>query len=70
MHVLFLAPDTHVYNHGFLRGLKSLGARVSAIGMADRPSPEAKQLLDGYRGCNRLLDIDTVLRAAKELARP
>ena len=31
MHVLFLAPDTHVYNHGFLRALKALGCRVSAI---------------------------------------
>lgn len=72
MHVLFLAPDTHVYNHGFLRGLKSLGAKVSAIGMAgnDRLSPDAKKLLDGYRGCDRLLDIEAAARTAKELATP
>lgn len=72
MHVLFLAPDTHIYNHGFLRGLKSLGSKVSAIGMAgkDRLSPEAKALLDGYRGCDRMLETDALLRAAKELATP
>ncbi len=72
MHVLFLAPDTHVYNHGFLRGLRSLGVRVSAIGMAsaDKLSPEARKLLDAYRGCDRLLDFDVATKAAKELATP
>ena len=49
MHVLFLAPDTHVYNHGFLRALKALGCRVSAIGMTGvaQMSAGAKALLDG-----------------------
>jgi biotin carboxylase len=72
MHVLFLAPDTHIYNHGFLRGLKSLGARVSAIGMTskDRLSPEAKALLDNYRACDRMLDIEALAKAAKELGKP
>jgi hypothetical protein len=72
MHVLFLAPDTHVYNHGFLRGLKSLGAKVSAIGMTgpERVSAEAKRLLDGYRGCDRLLDGEALFRVARELAAP
>ncbi len=72
MHVLFLAPDTHVYNHGFLRALKELGARVSAVGMtaAERLSPAARHLLDGYRGCDRLLEVDALQRAANELATP
>ena len=72
MHVLFLAPDTHVYNHGFVRALKDLGAKVSAIGMTsgDRLSPAVRALLDGYRGCDRLLDIDALVQAAHELANP
>ncbi|MCA8964101.1 MAG: ATPase [Planctomycetes bacterium] len=69
MHVLFLAPDTHVYNHGFLRGLKELGAKVSAIGPTSkqRLAPEARRHLDGYRSCARLLEPAELLRAAKEL---
>ncbi len=72
MHVLFLAPDTHVYNHGFLRGLKDLGARVSAIGLAarDRLAPEAGKLLDAYHACDRLLDAEAVAKLARELAMP
>jgi biotin carboxylase len=72
MHVLFLAPDTHVYNHGFLRALKELGVRVSAIGMTsgERLSPAARHLLDGYRHCEHMLDGAAVLRCARELASP
>ena len=72
MHVLFLAPDTHVYNHGFLRALKALGIKVSAIGMtgAERLSAGAKHPLDGYRHCDRMLDVDALLTKAKELAAP
>ncbi len=72
MHVLFLAPDTHVYNHGFVRALKQLGAKVSAIGTtsAERLSPAARHLLDGYRACERLLDVPALLRCARELASP
>lgn len=72
MHVLFLAPDTHVYNHGFLRALKGLGVKVSAIGPtpAERLSPAARHLLDGYRGCDRLQDADALLTAARELQAP
>lgn len=71
MHVLFLAPDTHVYNHGFLHGLKSIGAQVSAIGPAPEAalSASARRLLDGYRACPRLLDAPTLLTAARELGR-
>lgn len=72
MHVLFLAPDTHVYNHGFVRGLKSLGARVSGLGLASQSklSDDARRLLDGYRGCSGLLDAAAAAKAAKELATP
>ncbi len=72
MHILFLAPDTHVYNHGFLRALKELGTKVSAIGMMgrDKLSAEAARLLDGYRHCDRMMDGDAVLRAARELGKP
>jgi formate-dependent phosphoribosylglycinamide formyltransferase (GAR transformylase) len=72
MHVLFLAPDTHVYNHGFLRALKELGAKVSAIGMtpADKLSPAARHLLDGYRHCGLMLDVPSLQRSARELANP
>ena len=72
MHVLFLAPDTHVYNHGFLRALKGLGARVSAIGMtgAAQMSPAARSLLDAYRHCPRMLEPAELLREARELAKP
>ncbi|HEB54601.1 MAG TPA: ATP-grasp domain-containing protein [bacterium] len=72
MHVLFLAPDTHDYNHGFLHGLKALGAKVSAIGPAGEPqlSPAARELLDGYRRCANPLDTGALEKAAAELARP
>jgi biotin carboxylase len=72
MHVLFLAPDTHIYNHGFLRALKALGAKVSAIGMGpqDKLSAAVRPLLDAYRGCDRLLDTTQALAAARELAKP
>lgn len=72
MHVLFLAPDTHVYNHAFLRALRSIGARVSAIGPApfEQLAPQAKPLIDAYRQCARILDEAELLRCARELALP
>ena len=72
MHVLFLAPDTHVYNHGFLRALKGLGAKVSAIGVtgAEKLAPAARHLLDGYRHCDRMLEAPILLRCARELTTP
>lgn len=72
MHVLFLAPDTHVYNHGFLRGLKDLGARVSGIGPTGREqlTPQARHLLDDYRACPNVLDGKAMQAAATELAQP
>jgi biotin carboxylase len=69
MHVLFLAPDTHVYNHAFLRGLRSVGAKVSGIGPtpADKLSQGAQQHLDGYRACPNVLDTNELLVRAREL---
>ncbi len=69
MHVLFLAPDTHVYNHGFLRALKDLGAKVSAIGPAPlaKLSPAARRHIDGYRTCARLMGGEDLRKAAQEL---
>ena len=72
MHALFLAPDTHVYNHRFVRALKALGLRVSAIGTAaaDQLSPAVRELLDGYRRCANPLDGTAMRGAADELATP
>lgn len=72
MHVLFLAPDTHVYNHAFVRALKGLGARVSAIGPAprERLSNSVADAIDDYRACPRILEVDDLHRAAGELATP
>ena len=71
MHVLFLAPDTHVYNHAFVRALTSLGVRVSAIGPAprERLAPAVAGLLSDYRACARILDLEALAVAAGELAR-
>jgi len=70
MHVLFLAPDTHVYNHAFLRGLRSVGAEVSGIGPtpADRLSMGAQAELRTYRACPNVLDFNQLLALAQELS--
>lgn len=67
--VLFLAPDTHVYNHGFVRGLKDLGARVWGIGPApqDKLPAGLRKLLDGYRACPDILNATALEREAREL---
>ena len=70
MRVLFLAPDTHVYNHGFVQGLKSIGATVWGIGPApkDRVRQDVLRLLDGYAPCPHMLDAPGVQRAATAFA--
>ncbi|QDV09547.1 argininosuccinate lyase [Planctomycetes bacterium Poly30] len=70
MHILFLAPDTHAYNHSFLQGLKSLGARVSAVGpgSVEQLSKGARGVLDAYRSCRNVLDADELLMHARALA--
>lgn len=69
MHILFLAPDTHAYNHAFLRGLKSLGARVSAVGpgSAEHLSKGARECLDAYRAAGNVLDAKELLMHARAL---
>jgi len=70
MHVLFLAPDTHAYNHLFVQGLATVGARVSAIGPAPREklSPAVAALLDGYETAPDITDGAAVVAAAERLA--
>ena len=72
MHVLFLSPDTHTYNHEFIRGLKELGARVSAIGPAGKEqlSKAVKPLLDDYQSCPNVLDMAEMKASAEKLAKP
>lgn len=67
--VLFLAPDTHIYNHGFVRGLKDLGARVWGIGPApkEKLAPGVRAQLDGYSACPNILDGAELERVAREL---
>jgi len=69
MHVIFLAPDTHVYNHRFVRALKRAGARVSGIGPQPQSSltPEIKHLLDAYVPAAKLLDASALLRIVRTL---
>lgn len=69
MRVLFLAPDTHVYNHGFLRGLVECGAKVAAIGPTakDKLSDGAKRHLADYRRCDTMFDGAALARLAKEM---
>jgi len=69
MHVLFLALETHVYNHEFIRGLKESGARVSAIGHApkERLAARLRELLDAYEPVRSLFDPPQVLEAARRL---
>jgi len=70
LHVLFVAPDTHVYNHAFVAGLKAIGARVSALGLTPRQrlAPALRQLLDGYERVDRILEDAVVGAAAQRLA--
>lgn len=68
MHVLFLAPDTHAYNHEFIRGLKELGATVTALGPAprERLSQKVRPYLDEYSAVHKLLDETELLARARE----
>ena len=71
MHVLFLAPDTHTYNHQFIRALKVLGVQVSAIGQKpkDQLSETVRPLLDRYETVSNITDGQCVVAAAEQLAR-
>ncbi len=67
MHVLFLAPETSVYNRRFVHALKRAGARVSALGHAPRAglAPELARLLDHYAQARSLLDAPELLALAR-----
>jgi hypothetical protein len=69
MHVLFLAPDTNVYNHRFVEALKREGCTVCALGYAPVTSlsPAARRLLDRYESVSNVFDQNQVLEAAKRV---
>jgi hypothetical protein len=71
MHVLFIAPDTGVYNQRFVDGLKRQGARVSGIGMAPeaRLAPELRKMLDAYRQARSVLDGVELTEIAREFGK-
>lgn len=70
MHVLFVAPETGLYNHRFVEGLVRMGARVSGVGHAPREklAPELAKLLAGYRQAKSVLDGDELVTHARALA--
>ncbi len=71
MHILFLAPDTHRYNHQFLRALKDLGCTVTSIGFnpRERLSREVRPYLDAYVQVRNVLDPLEMLAAARKIDR-
>ena len=69
MHVLFLAPDTGIYNHRFVRALKAAGARVSAFGHAEPHAlaTELRGLLDHYDRLQSLFNVEELLGAVRRV---
>ncbi|MDZ4774390.1 MAG: ATP-grasp domain-containing protein [Planctomycetota bacterium] len=69
MHVLFIAPDTNVYNLRFVDALARAGAKVSALGHADMAKlrPELKKVLSRYAKAKSLLDDAEMLRLARAI---
>ena len=70
-HVAFVGPDLFSAYHDMVRGLKQVGARVSAIGHTPRSrlAPALKARLDDYVQVKNLLDPQAVLDGARQLAR-
>jgi formate-dependent phosphoribosylglycinamide formyltransferase (GAR transformylase) len=70
-HVAFVGPDLFSAYHDMVRGLKQVGARVSAIGHTPRSrlAPALKGRLDDYVQVQNLLDPQAVLDGARQLAR-
>lgn len=68
MRVLFLAPDTHEYNHEFVRALAQCGARVVGVGPNTKSKLRAGVLrhLADYRSGNAL-DAKAMLEVVKPL---
>lgn len=71
MHVLFIAPETHTYNHEFIRGLKETGCFVSGVGHAPlaRLAAPLAHLLDAYESVRNLLDLAELRRASEIIGR-
>lgn len=71
VHVLFVAPETNVYNLRFVDALKRAGAKVSGIGHAQpaQLSPALGKLLDGYRAVKSVLEGAQMLETARDLAK-
>jgi hypothetical protein len=69
MRALFLAPDTHAYNHAFLRGLRRCDVKLAGLGPAPpaKLSAGARAELDAYEQCDRLFDVEELARAASRL---
>ncbi|MBL8857623.1 MAG: ATP-grasp domain-containing protein [Planctomycetes bacterium] len=69
MHVLFLAPDTNVYNLRFVDALKRAGARVSGVGHtpAAKLRNHLKARLDRYEQARSLLDDSEILKFARQI---
>ena len=71
MHVLFVAPDTGLYNLRFVEGLVRAGARVTGLGHSPRAKlrPELAKLLADYRPVKSVLDGAELLAAARDFAK-
>lgn len=69
-HVLFVGPDIFDIYPEFVRGLKEVGATVSALGHTprERLSPSLRRLLDDYERVGNLLDPVALATAAKTIA--
>jgi hypothetical protein len=71
VHVIFLAPNFPASQPRFVRGLKSVGARVTGIG--DTPVEAlprgVRDLLDGYEYVRSVGDVEAVTEAVRRIQR-
>jgi len=69
VHVIFLAPHFPANQRRFVRGLKSVGARITGIG--DAPARvldgEIRGLLDDYEEVGNVTDLGQVVRAVRAI---
>lgn len=68
-HVVFLGPDLFAAYHEMVRGLKMVGARVTAVGHTPqaRLAPELKRYLDAWVRVPSVLDAGAVTRAVAKI---
>ncbi|NUN12826.1 MAG: ATP-grasp domain-containing protein [Myxococcales bacterium] len=69
MHVLFVAPHFPAYQRQFVRGLKSVGARVTGIGESSvhHLDSELKSWLHGYEQVSNVCDEAALLNAVRRV---